>query len=173
MLASALPVFAYGTLKQGFHNHAAYCRGALDVVRAEVWGRLYVWEPGIPILAVPDETILLTGTRHLAGDLTAAQAMAVEPARLRKPAGRGWRRIQGEILYFPDPEARMRLLDAFEGVHPRPSAKTYERVLLPTRLHEEREGLGASEAAWAYVLPPFADEPEQSIDADAWRPGTA
>ena len=172
-LLSALPVFAYGTLKQGFHNHAAYCRGALDVIPGRTWGRLYHWQPGIPILAVPDDGILLTGTRHLEGDLEAARA-AQERAQGAgaRPAGRGWRRIEGEVIWFPDPAPRLRLLDAFEGVHPRPAEKTYERVLLAVQLAETREGLPSTCAAWAYVLPPFADEPEEAVDADAWQPGS-
>lgn len=165
------PVFAYGTLKQGFHNHAAYCRGALDVMAAETWGRLYLWEPGIPILQVPDDRIQLTGTRHLEGDLQAAARTTIDERHATRSPGRGWRRIQGEVIVFPDGPRRMKLLDAFEGVHPAPSAKTYERVLLPVRVHEPRDDAPAVMAAWCYILPPFAEEPEERVDVDTWQPG--
>ena len=169
--ADSLPVFAYGTLKQGFHNHAAYCRGARDLIPAETWGRLYIWQPGIPILQVPDDRILLSGTRHLAGDLEAAKRMTPDAKHQAKSPGRGWRRIQGEVIVFPDAEPRMKLLDAFEGVHPAPSARTYDRVLLPVRLRESRKGLPEWMAAWCYILPPFADEPDERVDTDCWQPG--
>ena len=167
----ALPVFAYGTLKQGFLNHASYCRGALDVMRAEVWGRLYVWRPGIPILQVRDEDVLVTGTRDLAHDLgRAAGILEAGVAPARRPAGRSWRRIQGEILVFPDPQARLRLLDAFEGVHPATSTQPYERALCRVRLHEPRGGHPQHTAAWGYVLPGFAEEPARRLDVDTWHP---
>ena len=145
-------------------------QGFLDLRPAEVWGRLFVWQPGIPILKVPDEQILLTGTRHLAGDLIAAGGVQ-PPAPTKRPAGRGWRRIQGELIVFPDAEPRMRLLDAFEGVHPAPSAQTYERVLLPIRLHDPKPDEDPWTTAWCYILPPFADDPDEAIAADHWQPG--
>lgn len=169
--ARELPVFAYGTLKQGFRNHAAYCRGAVDVIPAETWGRLYVWKKGIPILEVVDEDILLTGTRNLATDLTMAEeVMAAGPTPARRPVGKGWRRIQGEVLVFPDAEDRLRLLDAFEGVHPPTAKETYARVLCRVHLHESRRGVGTDAAAWAYVLPPFADKPAERLDTERWQP---
>lgn len=169
-----LPVFAYGTLKQGFRHHAAYCRGAVEVRPAELWGRLFLWQPGIPILEVPDERILLTGTRALGADQTAADALGSDPERplaMHRPRERGWRRIQGDWIVFPDPEERLKLLDAFEGVHPRTSEQAYERVLCTVRLHDTPDGLEPLQVAWCYVLPPFAEPPGDPIPADSWQPG--
>ncbi|MDF1702653.1 MAG: gamma-glutamylcyclotransferase, partial [Planctomycetota bacterium] len=164
-----LPIFAYGTLKQGFRNHAAYCRGAVEVHPADTWGRLYVWQPGIPILHVPDDRILLTGTQDRRADIVAGGTLATSTApalATKRPRGRGWRRIQGELLVFPDAVERLRLLDAFEGVHPMPAKRTYERVLLPVRRHSSSHGAEGMTTAWAYVLPAFADMPDVPLATD-------
>ena len=166
-------VFAYGTLKQGFQNHAAYCAGFTEVRPGWAWGRLYRWRAGIPILQVPDETILLMGSRDVEGDLQASCSLVPgsrAPAR-GNPGRRSWRRIRGELLLFPDGVQRLRLLDAFEGFHPSPGARTYERVLLPVEV-----GSGADRelrTAWAYVLPPDRPPPAEDLPADVWHPGTA
>ena len=172
-----LRVFAYGTLKQGLRNHAAYCKGTLETHAAETWGRLFVWEPGIPILQVPDEKILVMGSQNLASDLAAATAAARSDAG-RAPSmhlrpSRGWRKIQGQLLVFPDPEPRLRILDAFEGFRPAPRERTYERVLLPVSVHQSSWSTQRIDLAWTYVLPPYADLPDVAIPSDTWHPGLA
>ena len=72
-----LPVFVYGTLKAGFHNHASYCQGVTRVVPAETWGRLHVWQPGIPIMAVPRRKVLLLGSPDVADDLVRAEPLRI------------------------------------------------------------------------------------------------
>jgi gamma-glutamylcyclotransferase (GGCT)/AIG2-like uncharacterized protein YtfP len=168
-----LRVFAYGTLKQGLRNHAAYCKGTLETHAAETWGRLFVWEPGIPILQVPDEKILVMGSQNLASDLAAAVAAGSDAGRapsMRLRPSRGWRKIQGELLVFPDPEPRLRILDAFEGFRPAPRERTYERVLLPVSVHKSAWSTQRIELAWAYVLPPYVDLPEVEVASDTWHP---
>ncbi len=168
--ASGLPIFAYGTLKQGFRNHAAYCKGALEVHAAETWGRLFLWQESVPILQVADTSILLMGSKDVSADLEAARAQEA-PARLAKPRGRGWRRIQGELIVFPDPEARLALLDAFEGFRPMPASRSYERVLLSVGVHASRWSTKRVQTAWAYVHPPLQDLPDTPLDVDVWHPG--
>jgi len=45
-----ITIFAYGTLKKGFSNHHEYCKSALNIEPATVWGRLYNLPAGFPAL---------------------------------------------------------------------------------------------------------------------------
>ncbi len=167
-------MFACGTLKQGLRNHAAFCKGTLEAHDAATWGRLFLWEPGIPILQVPDEKILLMGSPDLPSDLAGAAAAGQasdSPPSMRLRRSRGWRKIQGQLLLFPDPEPRLKILDALEGFRPAPRERTYERVLLPVAVHKSAWSTKRVALAWTYVLPPYADPPEIAIDSNAWHPG--
>ena len=56
-----LRLFVYGTLKRGYWNHDAFCQAVLEVREAQVRGRLYEG-PGFPLLEVPEEDVLASGT---------------------------------------------------------------------------------------------------------------
>lgn len=170
--ASALAVFAYGTLKHGFRNHAAYCAGVREVHPAVVTGRLHVWQPGIPILEVPESSILLMGSSDPARDLQAAGAVGPDDlGRAHGGPGLRWRRIQGELLVFTEGLERLRILDAFEGVHPSPRERPYERVLLPVQVQASAWGDRHLRAGWAYVQPPQQPAQGEALDTDLWEPG--
>jgi len=168
-----LAVFVYGTLKAGFQNHAHYCRGATRVLPASTWGRLYLWEPGVPILDVPREHLLLLGSTDLDADLLRAERTPPQEAQGPPPRRRGWRRITGELLFFPDARHRLALLDALEGFHPRPSMRYYERILLDVAVEASPYGAKDHRPAWTYVLPTDQDPPGVPLDLSDWQPGCA
>lgn len=175
-MAWGSPIFVYGTLKAGFQNHAHYCRGVHCVVEARTWGRLYLWEPGIPILAVPRRHVLLIGSTDIAADLAAAQALEARRPDLKVRMGPQlrWRRIRGQLLYFADSERRLHILDALEGFTPTTGARGYQRVLLPVRATEPDEhGEPGVRAAWVYVLPHDEEPPGKPLALTSWEPGSA
>lgn len=167
-----LDVFVYGTLKQGFENHAAYCRGAIGVRSAWTWGRLHLWSERIPILDVPQPQVLMHGSGDLAADLRAAQALALAglaPDPMKLEDGGRWRRVRGQVIRFPDPERRLAVFDAFEGFRPRTSAH-YGRVLLNVCTDATRWERECVQAAWAYVVPLGEDPPGDPLPAETWDP---
>ncbi len=174
--AAGLPVFVYGTLKAGLRNHASYCHGVTSVLPAEVWGRLYAWEPGIPILAVPRRKTLLLGSADVADDLRRAQELLEgrpKPLSMRMGFQWRWRRISGELLSFPDPVERLRLLDALEGFNPPTGPRGYQRVLIPVRITNAPQTPSVVRAAWVYILPFDEDEPGRALKLRTWSPGSA
>jgi gamma-glutamylcyclotransferase (GGCT)/AIG2-like uncharacterized protein YtfP len=169
-----LSVFVYGTLKEGFENHAHFCRGAVSIQPAETWGRLYLWAPNIPILAVPDDQVLLSGTADLDEDVEAERRFArlpIDPDPFATPDRKGWRRIRGELAVFPDPQRRLAILDALEGFRPR-TRPDYARVLLPIRVLPSELAGPRLQAAWAYVLPAGVPPSGAALDVEVWTPGT-
>lgn len=75
-----LPVFVYGTLRQGFANHARFCFDVLEVIPASTAGRLYDLPYGFPamvpaddgrvigeVLVFPDPVAALRRLDHLEG----------------------------------------------------------------------------------------------------------
>ncbi len=147
------PLFVYGTLKQGERNFERYCRGVRSIEPATVLGRLYHLPYGYPMLDVPQEHVLATGTADYARD---AEMLAELEQRSRKPGsdpGGDWVAICGEILTFDDPLELGRLagLDALENFRPGETS-LYRRVIV--RL------LSPDRLVWTYVaagrLPPGA-----------------
>jgi len=174
--AATMTLFVYGTLKEGFHNHEHYCRGVRSVEPAYTWGRLHVWEPGVPILAVPRREILLRGSADIPDDLLAVERLLSrrrQPLDLRRFRMRRWRRIQGQLLSFPDPERRLRILDALEGFNPATGRRAYERVLLPVKRTDPEPGQPPVLAAWCYVVPAGEKAPGEGLDLVSWEPGRA
>jgi gamma-glutamylcyclotransferase (GGCT)/AIG2-like uncharacterized protein YtfP len=169
--ARTLRVFAYGTLMEGFANHAHFCRGALTVRPAVTWGLLHRWAPGIPVLRVARASVFLLGSADLAADLAAA-AEQVPAGPWRPPPEPGaWREIRGELITFADGVERLGLLDAFEGVRPR-TPRSYDRVLIPVRrLDAPPSDPPRVEAAWAYVTPLGEPPPGEALALDAWPVG--
>jgi gamma-glutamylcyclotransferase (GGCT)/AIG2-like uncharacterized protein YtfP len=168
-----LGVFVYGTLKEGFKNHSHFCRGATETHPAVVWGRLHLWAPTIPILAVPPDHVLHHGTPDLESDLATERRIGQTPppASLFAPERMGtWRRIHGELIVFPDPVRRLKILDALEGFRPR-TRDYYARALVPIQIGDAERGTARVRTAWTYVLPSEVKPPSEALDIDTWQPG--
>lgn len=143
-----ITLFVYGTLKRGFPNHDRFCRNAIDIQPATVWGRLYDLG-AFPALEVPEESILAHGTADPRADAaTQARFMAKifkHPDPLSKERTLlGWGLIRGELMTFDDPAERLPRLDHLEGYHP-DGPSLYRRVLTPVFRGN------ASVAAWVYI----------------------
>ena len=144
-----LKLFVYGTLKRGFWNHDAFCRGFMEVREATVRGRLYEG-PGYPILEVPEADILAQGsTDPLADAATQARLshrVQAGPQRLPEGAeGEAWDTVYGELFTFDDPRTRLPPIDRLEGFHPG-SRCLYRRVLVPACV------AGVRQIVWVYVV---------------------
>jgi gamma-glutamylcyclotransferase (GGCT)/AIG2-like uncharacterized protein YtfP len=167
--SALLRVFAYGTLREGFASQAHYCRGATSAQAAAVWGLLYRWAPGVPVLRVPASSVLRTGTGNYAGDALQGDVGVAQSGWTAPPReGEPWREIRGDLVTFPDAAERLRLLDAVEGVRPR-TPRAYARVLLPARLLDPPPGQPALVAAWTYVFPLGTEPPGAALGVDSWH----
>ena len=134
-------LFVYGTLKCGFENHDAFCKGALRIEEATVGGELYDLPFGFPALVVPRDTIRGTGTANPIQDVATQRRLnrtASAPPRDVGP------RAFGELLTLDDPDVRLPKLDQLEGFTPG-SQSLYQRVLVPV------ETASHSLLAWAYA----------------------
>lgn len=141
----ALLIFVYGTLKQGRSNHDRFCRTALCIEEAAVRGRLYELSSRIPVLQVPDSSIVAVGTSDALSDVVTQERFSDE---LAIDTGRDetcWQMIRGELVAFPDPRLSLPPIDRLEGFRPGlPSL--YRRVLVPIMLDNDRRV-----SAWCYV----------------------
>ena len=135
-------LFVYGTLKRGYWNHDRFCRNAVSVEEASVQGRLYELPSGIPVLKVPDETILAVGTVDASADV-ATQESAALPTNIS--ASGEWSMIQGELLAFSDSTRDMPPIDRLESYRPG-RFSLYRRVLVPVISIK-----GEVTAAWSYT----------------------
>jgi gamma-glutamylcyclotransferase (GGCT)/AIG2-like uncharacterized protein YtfP len=146
-----LRIFVYGTLKRGFPNHAPYCTGVLRVYPAWLWGRLFELSPDIPAMTVPPEDILAYGTTGALSDIDAQEKFESSlrtggTARFESSAGGPpWRKVQGELLIFDDPQTRLPLLDCLEEFRPG-SPSTYIRALVFAAMPD-----GLKTSAWTYI----------------------
>lgn len=141
-------LFVYGTLKRGFPNHDRFCRNAIDIQPATVWGCLYDLG-AYPALEVPEQSILAHGTADSLADAATQARFNAEAAqhpdlRAKGRTRRGWGLVHGELMAFEDPEERLPRLDRLEGFHPG-GPSLYRRVLMPAITGDE------SVPAWAYV----------------------
>jgi gamma-glutamylcyclotransferase (GGCT)/AIG2-like uncharacterized protein YtfP len=137
-----ISIFVYGTLKQGYCNHNRYCRGAVSIEKASVWGKLYALPQGYPGLIVPRESILATGTTNPTTDAELQNKTKLEHQTLTKPTG-DWDKITGELITFADPETNLQPIDRLEAFNPN-GWSLYERVLIPA------ETAGAVRPVWVY-----------------------
>ena len=147
--SGVLRLFVYGTLKRGYWNHDAFCQGVLEVLEAQVRGRLYEG-PGFPVLEVPDEDILALGTADPLADVTTQARLSDQMGSYSQPvaesATRGaWGAVYGELLTFDNPEDRLPAIDCLEGFRPGGSG-LYRRVLVPATVNSARE------LAWVYTV---------------------
>ncbi|QSR87929.1 gamma-glutamylcyclotransferase [Methylacidiphilum caldifontis] len=148
-LLGRLNLFVYGTLKRGFSGHEQFCKGALSIKKAAVYGRLYEHRSGFPVLYVPETSILAEGTEDYLSDLAKQKNLlskgsvwfGLHESNLLK---NNWQIIQGELLTFNDPQSRLRLIDDYEGFWPA-SHCLFKRVLVPVNVEK------ISLAAWLYI----------------------
>lgn len=159
-----LKLFVYGTLKRGYRNHHAFCRGFLEVREATVRGRLYEG-PGYPILEVPEDDILAQGTTVPLAD-TATQARLSHPVKARLQqlpkgtTGETWDTVYGELFAFDDPQTRLPSIDRLERFHPG-GRSLYRRVLVPATVE------GARHLAWVYAVENL-DTSRRRITSGRW-----
>ncbi|MDE2665184.1 MAG: gamma-glutamylcyclotransferase [Acidobacteriota bacterium] len=144
-----LALFVYGTLKRGFRNHQAFCRGFVEFREATVRGRLYEG-PGYPILKVPEADILAQGTTDPLADAATQTRLShrVQAGLQRLPEGATgeiWDIVCGELFTFDDPRTRLHPIDRLEGFHPG-GRSLYRRVLVPATVE------GARQPAWVYAV---------------------
>ena len=123
-----ISIFVYGTLKQGYWNHERFCKTAVSIEPAWVWGRLYHLPAGYPGLEIPEASILASGTRNPLVDERVQNSTLVPPAALDKPKG-DWDKIRGELITFAKPELDLPPIDRLEGFNPGGWC-LYERVLV-------------------------------------------
>ncbi len=156
-----LRVFVYGTLKHGYWNHDRHMQGAVSSDPATVLGRLHVRSTGTPILEIPGEHVLATGTRHHAADAEAQRRFAGQAPEIR-PHDK-WVRVHGEVYTFNDTETRLAALDQLEEFVPG-GESLYDRVLT---------WCGKNGAvAWTYVIPSHrtADDYTPAHNPANWDP---
>lgn len=161
-----LRIFAYGTLKRGFPNHAEYCSGALRISAAYLRGRLFKLSPEIPVMIVPGEDIAAYGTSSVAADIEAQEQFEafLKDKEAKGPieaAGATWRKVRGELLVFDDPYTRLPLLDRLEEFQPGQSS-TYIRALVPTTVSS-----GLQTCAWTYIAG-FDPTYLQEYEGESW-----
>ncbi len=168
-----LKLFVYGTLKHGYWNHHAFCRGVLEVREAQVRGRLYEG-PGFPVLEVPDEDVLARGTADPLADVTTQgrlsdQVGSSSPVPDQEGVTAGtWGAVYGELLTFQPqippachrppggvPSGRFQPLPA--GARPGHGGR---------RL---RAGLGLHGRDDPHQTPPDRVRPLAGVTADGWN----
>lgn len=162
-----ISLFVYGTLKQGHKNHARYFHDVTSITPARMRGRLFTMPQGYPMMVVPEDDILATGTTDPLADVeTQTRGAALAP---RSPAGSGfaprydgWREIPGELIRFDDHDWRLAILDELEGFRP-DGPSLYRRVLVPLASHPGR-------VAWIYVAPAdlAGDIRRHLVEIDQW-----
>ncbi len=146
MPSPILRLFVYGTLKCGYWNHSRFCRNAISIEDATVRGRLYELPLGIPVLEVPEEDVLATGTINPAKDVALQDELA--STRLVSSDLGDWHPIQGELITLSDPNTTLPPIDRLEGFIPQGHCM-YLRVL--TRVTTSSD---SSVLAWCYVGTP-------------------
>lgn len=149
-MTRSISLFVYGTLKKGHKNHARYFHGVTDITDARLRGRLFTMPQGYPMMVVPEDDILATGTSDPVADLETQTRSVVFTRRVPVAAGLaprydGWKDIPGELVHFDDLDWRLATLDELEGFRP-DGASLYRRVLVPLTSHPGR-------VAWTYVAP--------------------
>jgi len=144
-----LLLFVYGTLKRGYWNYKKFCQGVLSVENGAVPGRLYEQTTGIPMLQIPTESILASGSDDSLADVALQNRYSgrtpLITADLQADNAGRWNWVQGEILIFNDPEIRLPAIDALERFKPE-GPSHYQRVLAPVRTAS-----GENIIVWLYI----------------------
>ncbi len=135
------PLFVYGTLKKGFPNYARHCATAVSIESAWCWGRLYALEAGYPAMELPEQAIQAIGTVEYKLDAQQqGKVLNFEP-----PRG-DWDMVQGELMYFKNPNQEIPPIDLLEDFNPGSDKNLYERVLITIKTEN---GLVN---AWTYMM---------------------
>ena len=147
--SGVLRLFVYGTLKRGYWNHDAFCRGVGEIREAQVRGRLYEG-PGFPLLEVPDQDILAHGTAEPLADVAAQARLSARLGSCSQPVPESatagaWGAVYGEVLSFNNPESRLPAIDRLEGFRPGDHS-LYRRVLVRAMVNDTYE------LAWVYTV---------------------
>jgi len=128
-LNNPIHIFVYGTLKRGFWNHKRFCRNAVNIRPAIIWGRLYHLPAGFPGLKVPQSSILAKGSKDLTTDAKTQNSIILPRRALNSPAG-DWDHIFGEIMTFNNPLIDIPPIDQLEGFNPY-GMSMYQRIMVP------------------------------------------
>lgn len=140
--ASALPLFVYGSLRCGQRAHRRYCREALAITPATLWGRRRWLASGYPILELPERAVLAAASADPEGDAQLSARLVAPPDWARRPLG-DWQKISGELLLLADPRRSLPPIDRYEDCLPS-GRGPYRRVL--TWVATE----AAAALAWTY-----------------------
>ncbi len=159
-----ITLFVYGTLKRGFPNHDHFCRNAIDIQPATVWGRLYDLG-AYPALEVPEESILAHGTDDPLADAATQARLTADMAvyAADTPPAEDWDAIQGEIITFPDPARDLPRLDHLEGYQPR-SSSFYQRLLVPVQ-----QNANSRTPAWLYAAAECLNARAILLQSGVWK----
>lgn len=135
------PLFVYGTLKRGFANYARHCTSAVKVETACCWGRLYSLDAGYPAMEVPTDSVQAVGSSSYALD---GQNQG-KVLNFDQPVG-DWDQVQGELMYFANPDEEIPPIDVLEDYHPDRKDNLYERVLVTIKTADRLVN------AWTYIM---------------------
>lgn len=124
-----ITLFVYGTLKTGYWNFERYCRNAVNIKPATVWGRLWQLPAGYPAIEVPEASILAYGTGDPLKDAVVQKQFSKESFKFFRH-DRDWGLVRGEVMSFLDPHRDLPLIDQLEGFNPSTRC-LYNRVLVP------------------------------------------
>ncbi len=112
-------------------------------------GRLYEQTSGIPMLQIPPENILASGSDDPLADVALQNRYSDRTplinADLQADDTGRWNWVQGEILTFNDPTIRLPAIDALERFKP-DGPSHYQRVLAPVRADS-----GKNIIVWLYI----------------------
>ncbi len=161
-----LKLFVYGTLKRGYWNYDKYCQGVLDIENAATPGRLYELTTGIPMLEIPSENILASGSGDPGADASLQNGCLDQGAsfrgELKIDVSEGWNWVRGEILTFDDPDARLPSIDALERFQP-DGPSHYRRVLAPVLTDS-----GQKNVVWLYIAANPLPQSAQWLSGGVW-----
>ena len=140
-----LRLFVYGTLKSGQSRHHLLAERAERIEPAQVWGQLYHLPAGYPMLVVPSQSVLATGTSDAYADLMVQNEFATSRElhpRFAASDGNEWGPTEGEVISLAE-ISLLSAIDRYEGFAPG-GPSLYARVLVST--------WGPSTSpAWTYV----------------------
>ncbi len=135
-----LRLFVYGTLKRGYWNHETYCSSAVSIEVATVVGRLYELPSAIPILMIPDTSILAVGSSHVSDDVARQGSLGLRDSGGNEDC---WDEVQVELITFADADA-IADIDRLEGFRSG-ELSLYRRVLVLVKT------ASGARPAWCYV----------------------
>lgn len=155
-------LFVYGTLKRDYWNFERYCRNAVDIQPATVWGRLYQLSAGYPAIEVPETSILAHGTDDPVADAITQKCLAETSCNWTRPEG-DWNLVHGEIMTFLEPERDLPPIDRLEGFVAGGQG-LYRRVMIIVNNQQHMA------PAWLYcmVTPPSAPPSALRITSGKW-----